>query len=52
MLKFDTSNQDNILIHLKLNEELLEEETRIKLLGIETDKSLNWKTQVKSMLPR
>jgi hypothetical protein len=39
-------------IYLKFNNELLHEETHIKFLGIEIDKSLNLKTQVKSLLPR
>jgi hypothetical protein len=50
MLKFDTINRDNMPIHLKFNDELLQKEIHIKFLGIETDKSLNWKTQVKSLL--
>jgi hypothetical protein len=51
-LKFDTINRDNMPTHLKFNDELLHEERHIKFLGIEIHKSLNWKTQVKSMLPR
>jgi hypothetical protein len=39
-------------IHLKFNDELLQEEIHIKFLGIEIGKSLNWKTQVKSLLSR
>jgi hypothetical protein len=39
-------------IHLKFNDELLYEESLVKFLGIEIDKSLNWKTHVKSLLPR
>jgi hypothetical protein len=50
-LKFDTINQDNMPTHLKLKNELLHGESHIKFLGIEIDKSLNWKAQVKSMLP-
>jgi hypothetical protein len=38
--------------HIKFNDELLHEESHIKFLGTEIDKSLNWKTQIKSMLPR
>jgi hypothetical protein len=34
------------------NDDLLQEETHIKFLGIEIDKSLNWKTQVKSIVPK
>jgi hypothetical protein len=36
---------------LKFNNDLLQEETHITFLGIEIDKSLNWKTQVKSIVP-
>jgi hypothetical protein len=41
-----------MLIHLKFSDELLQEEVHIKFWGIESDKSLNWKTQVKSLLSR
>jgi hypothetical protein len=36
-------------VHLKFNDELLQEEIHIKFLGIEIDKFLNWKTQVESL---
>jgi hypothetical protein len=39
-------------IHLKLNDELQQGETHITLMGIEIDKFLHWKTEVKSVLPR
>ena len=52
VLKFETINCDNMPVHLKFNDELLQEETHIKFLGIEIDKFLNWKTQVESLLPR
>jgi hypothetical protein len=41
-----------MLIHLKFNDELLQEKIHIKFLGIEIDKSLNWNTKVKSLLYR
>jgi hypothetical protein len=34
VLKFDTSNRDNMPIHLKVNDDLLQEETHITFLGI------------------
>jgi hypothetical protein len=35
VLQFDTSNRDSRPIHLKFNDDLLQEETHIKFLGIE-----------------
>jgi hypothetical protein len=52
VLKVDTSNRDNRPIHLKFNDDLLQGETHIKFLGIEIDKSLNWKTQVNLIVPK
>jgi hypothetical protein len=41
VLKFETINCDNIPVHLKFNDELLQEEIHIKFLGIEIDKFLS-----------
>jgi hypothetical protein len=52
VLKFDTINHNSMPVHLKFNDELLQEEIHIKFLGTEIDKFLNWKTQVESLLSR
>ncbi|PNF22769.1 hypothetical protein B7P43_G06670 [Cryptotermes secundus] len=52
VVKFDTTNRDNMSIHLKFNDEILHQETHVKFLGIEIDKTLNWKSQIESMLSR
>jgi hypothetical protein len=51
VLKFDAINRNSMPVHLKFNDELLQEEIHVKFLGIEIDKFLNWKTQVESLLP-
>jgi hypothetical protein len=43
VLKFDIINHDSVPVHLKFNDELLQEEIHITFLGIEIDKFLNWK---------
>jgi hypothetical protein len=52
VLRFDTLNRYNIPMYLKYNEVLLHEEIHTTLLGIETDKCLNSKRHVKSLLSR
>jgi hypothetical protein len=52
VLKYETTNRENMPIKLNYNNEALHEETHIKFLGLEIDKFLNWKTRVKLMLPK